>query len=307
MATEESYNITTATADGVEEFDATKITSLTTKRRSERPIPPGRIRLSTHMQESVPQITRAAGDVVLSWALRNKQQSYGCVSQDDTSDFFSGLAIHPIEGLQTIIRIYAGSEKIRETILDASVEDMVIIDEVETIQNRLTTEFNYTWGQRCLDKLAFDIETRVEITALLNGLESYQIQQRTFSWKPPYMLSGCTNAVEAQAMIQQSWQDGGVVVRFPDETLNRRIDVTDMPVIILGDIYIAQHPGSIPCSNGWVMPNGMILAVTDNGNYETVNLTDGFILLSYYTPENEGSMSAWQYDGTGFERIAVPN
>lgn len=304
--TTESYNITTATADGVEEFDAAKVTNLTTKRRPERPNPPGRIRLSTHLQASVPYIARAAGDINLSWVLRNKQQSYGCVAQDDTSDFFSGLAIHPVQGLQTVIRVYAGSEKIRETMLDASVEETVIVDGLETTQTRLITDYTYSWGQRCLDKPAFTLETRIEIAARLSNLESYQLHSRTFTWKPPYLFGGCANAVEAQALIQASWQDGGVVVRFPDETQNRRIEVADMPVIILGDLYVAQQPGSIPCAAGWLIPNGTILAVTGNGNYETMNLSAGFILLSYYTPEATASLSAWQYDGVGFTRIAIP-
>ncbi len=307
MMTAEAYNITTATADAEEPFDATKVTSLTTVRRPERPTPPGRIRMTTHLQESVPRISKAAGDLTLNWALRNKKQSFGCVSQDDVSDFFSGLDINPIEGLQTVIRVYVGSEKIREEVLNASIEEVTVVNEVEVTETKLITQFVYTWAQRCLDKLSFGVETRIEITARLNDLESYQLHERAFIWKPPYVLDGCTTEDEATVLIRDSWQDGNVVVIMPDETDNKQIPMTDMPLVVMGTVYANEQPGAILCRNGWVVPSGTVLAVTGKDSYKVVELTNGFVLLSYYTPENQGGVSAWQYDGTGFARIAVPD
>lgn len=303
----ESYNMTTATSDANEAFDATKVKALTTRRRPERPIPPGRIRMSAHLQENMSYISQLAGNLHLSWALRNKKQSYGCVSQNDVSDFFSGLAIHPLDGLQTVIRAYVGSEKIHETILEASLEEVMIDgDGLETTQRQLITHFDYTWAQRCLDKLSFGVETRIEITAKLNGLESYQLHERTFTWKPSYVLGGCANEGEALALIQANWYNGGVIVRMPNEADNKQIPAENMPLIILGTLSANEQPGAVLCQSGWILPNGFVLAITSRLTCIPLELTAGFVLLSYFTPEDQGGVSAWQYNGTGFDRIGVP-
>lgn len=288
--TSESYNITTATAEAEETFDITKVTALTTKQRPERPTPPGRIRMDTHVKNNMPHITQAAGDFTLSWMLRNKKQSFGCVSQDDVSDYFSGVAINPPEGLQTIVQVYVGSDKIHQEVFDNTV-----------------IEFDYTWAQRCLDKLAFAVETRVEVFALLNSLESYQRHTRTFTWKPPIILNGCQTEEEALLRIQDSYQDGSVVVVLPNAADNKRIAISDMPLIVLGAIYDVEQPGAILCQGGkWVVPNGTALAITGENTYEIINLTNGFVVLSYFAPEEPGILCAYQFNGTHFIRIAVP-
>lgn len=306
--TSESYNITTATAEAEEAFDQTKVTALTTVRRPERPTPPGRIRLTTHLQEQQPYIGQAAGNLGLSWALRNKRQSFGCVSQNDVSDFFSGLAINPPEGLQTVIRVYVGSELIRETVLEASLTETIVDEDgEETTVIKLIAEWDYPWATRCQDKLSFSVETRLEITARLSSLESYQLHQRTFSWKPSYVLGAAETEEAALNVIGAAWRgDGSVVVVMPNEADNKQIPVGDAPLIILGTIYTEEQPGAVLCRSGWVVPSGKVLAVTGADSFDVLDLANGFVLLSYYVPEEQGGISAWQYNGTGFDRITVP-
>lgn len=286
----ESYNITTATADGTEAFDTAKVTALGTVRRAERPNPPGRIRLTSHMHDNVPRLVQAAGNVSISWVLRNKRFSFGCVSQDDTGDYFTGLAITPEDGLQTVVEIYAGAEQIRREVLDNTA-----------------TGFTYSWGQHCQDKLAFDLETRVEISAQLGNLVSHQRQTRSFAWRPPYIVAGCETEADVLAIIAAGYQDGNIMVSFVDESENRRVSVADMPLILVGTLADDEQPGAVLCQDGkWIIPSGTALAVTGQNIYETVTMSEGFVALSYFSPGAPGDLCAYQFDGSGFTRIPVP-
>ncbi|HMM22692.1 MAG TPA: phage tail protein [Selenomonadales bacterium] len=286
----EAYNITTATVDKTEAFDNAKVTALATVRRAARPAPPGRIRMAAHLHSDAPRIGQAAGDLSLAWVLRNKRFSFGCVAQDDTADYFTGLAVSPEDRLQTAVEVYAGGERIHREVFDNTA-----------------TGFDYSWAQRCLDKPAFDVETRVEIFAILNGLESYQRHTRTFTWKPPYILAGCQTEAEALPILRDRYRDGGMLVTFEDEADNRLIPVVNMPLVVLGAVYETEQPGALFCQDGkWVVPGGTVLAVTGRDTYNTVPLANGYVVVSYYAPEEPGRLCAYRFDGTAFTRIAVP-
>jgi hypothetical protein len=311
-AVSEAYNITTETAYAEEAFSDAKITDMTTVRRPERPTPPGRIRLTSHLHFAVSSLEQAAGNVALAWALRNKNAAYGCVSQEDVTGFYTGMAIEPVNGLETIIRAYLGTVMVHEETLSQTVTIPTEIDDngdvIEGLQVVTTpTNWTYTWAQRCQDSLDFILETRIEITARLNGLESYQQQRRTFVWRPPYIADACATMYEAQLIMSRIWDNGKVIVSFPDATLNKTIPVADMPLIILGTAYDEEQEGAILAQNGaWVVPNGTALAITGDSSYSVVSLTNGYVALSYMMPEQPGSLAAYQYDGAVFRRIAVP-
>jgi hypothetical protein len=297
----EAYNITTATAYAEEEFSQAKITTLTTARRPERPNPPGRIRMTSHLNFSVNRLSQAAGDLSLAWAIRNKNASYGCVSQEDVTGYYTGMEIEAADGLQTVIRTYLGSTLIHEEVLSQ------LEPEEGSISPVTPTTYNYTWAQRCLDSFDFSLETRIEIVARLNGLESYQRQSRTFAWRPPVIADACETMAEAQLIMSRIWENGNVIVSFPDATLNKAIPVADMPLIILGTVYAEEQAGAILAANGeWVVPNGTALAITGDGSYNVVTLANGYVVLSYMIPESPGNLAAYQFDGALFNRIAVP-
>lgn len=299
----EQYNITTATTDAEEEFSQAKITALTTVRRSERPTPPGRIRMTSHLHMAVSNFERAVGDVRLFWAIRNKSISYGCVSQDDIIGYYTGQSIEAAEGLQTVIRAYSGSTLIHETVL-SQIEPG---EEEDSLSPITPTTYMYTWAQRCLDSLEFDKETTITISSRLNDLESYQVQSRTFVWQPPVIVDACATTAEAQGIISSIVINGSVLIAFTDVSLNKTIPMSAMPLIVLGTVYETEQTGAILARNGkWVVPNGTVLAITGAGVYSAATLTDGYVMLTYFNPDSPGDLAAYQFTGTDFKRIAVP-
>jgi len=298
----EKYNITTATATSEETFDESKAVVLATARRSERPNPPGRIRMTSHLYSAVSRLTKAAGDVSLSWAIRNKAGSYGCVSQDDTVGYYDGQTIIAPTGLQTVIRAYLGATLIHEEILSQTAAE-----EAVSVLPTTPTTGSYTWAQRCLASTDFVTETTITIGAMLDSLESYQSHSRTFEWKPPYIVDACATEDDAKTLLASIYTAEGAVVSFSDTTLNQTIPIASMPLIILGAKYTEYQTGSILAQDGsWVAPNGTALAITGAGTYDIVTLASGYIVLSYMSPDEPGNLVAYQFDGTLFNRITTP-
>ncbi|AJQ26930.1 phage tail protein [Pelosinus fermentans] len=298
----EQYNITTATAYKEEAFNSARNTRLVTVRRSERPAPPGRIRMTSHLQASVPRLIKAAGDVTISWAVRNKTASHGCVSQDDLTDYYSGQGFHAPEGLETVVRAYLGSTLIHTEILSQTAAGEGEIDPVTP------TTGTYTWAQRCLYRMDFTQDTTITIGSKLDGLESYQSHSRTFAWKPPYIVDACATEEEARGIIARIYSNGNVTVVFDDATLNKTIPVTSMPLILLGTVYETEQEDAILAQNGkWVVPNGMAVAITGATAYDVIPLSNGYIALSYLNPDELGSLIAYQYNGSIFNQISIPN
>jgi len=299
--TTEKYNITTASADSEEDFSDTKVTSLTTVRRAERPTPPGRIRMTSHLNNDISRLTKAAGNLTLVWANRNKSTSNGCVSQEDTVDYYSGESIAAPVGLQTIVRAYLGSTMIHEETLSQTV------DEDNPLNPTTPTDFTYTWAQRCLDSTDFSQDTILTLTAKLNDLESYQYQSRIVEWKPPYIVDACATEDDAKTLLASIYSENGIILTFGDKTLTNAVALKDMPLIILGTVNDTETTGAILSQAGkWVVPNGTALAITGADTYDTVTLANGYIALTYFDTDNPGDLFAYQFDGTLFNKIAVP-
>lgn len=296
----ESYNITTASATEEEEFSNAKITALTTIRRSERPNPPGRIRMTSHMFSSAPRLAKAAGDLLLMWAIRNKNVSYGCVSQDDIIGYYTGMEFQAAEGLQTVIRAYLGSTMIHEEVLSQTAVEGAVYPETPT-------SFTYTWGQRCSDSNDFQTDTTIQIWSKLNGLESYQCHERTFSWKPPYIVDACETEEDALVLMQKNFSNGAYVIKFNDSSMNKSIPIESCPIIILGD-QSAAIIGTIYNSEGdFFAPTGKALALTGPTTYEIVDITMSFLALTYRDYDEIGKLVAYKYDGLVFNKVELPN
>ena len=299
--TTEEYNITTATAYAEEDFSDTKIKSLTTVRRAERPSPPGRIRMTSHLNASISRLTKAAGNVALAWTIRNKSAANGCVSQEDLVDYYSGETVAALTGLQTVIRAYLGSTLIHEETLSQTT------NEDNPLAPTTPEDFTYTWAQRCLDSTDFSQDTILTITAKLDDLESYQYQSRTVEWKPPYIVDACATEDEAKTILASIYSNSSVVVSFTDTTLNKTIALASMPLIVLGTVYDTETEGAILSQAGkWVVPNGTALTITGADTCDTVTLTNGYMALTYFDTDNPGELFAYQFDGTLFNKIAVP-
>jgi len=117
-------------------------------------------------------------------------------------------------------------------------------------------------------------------------------------------VAGCGTEAEALRIIQTNYRNGSMLVDFEDDTKNRLVSLADMPLIVLGSVFDTQQPGAILCQDGkWVKPNGSVLAVTSPNSFETVILSNGFTVLSYFSPDQLGNLCAYQYDGTGFGRV----
>jgi len=108
----EFYNVTTATINKKEKFNALKVREWTTVRRAERPNVQGNIRLHAHNLLSAYHAKKLAGDLKLEWSARNKKESLGCVSQCDVTDFWSGLPYTPPEGLVYLTDVYVNNTRI---------------------------------------------------------------------------------------------------------------------------------------------------------------------------------------------------
>jgi hypothetical protein len=296
----ERYNITTSTAYAEEPFDNTKVTALTTVRRAERPTVPGRIRLSSHRSANAERLTAAAGDIQLSWANRNKLYANGCVSQDDITDYYTGMATASMDGVQTLIKFYIGAELISTKVVDQIVS--------EESMPETPTSATLSWAQRCLDKASFSSPTRLEIVSKINGLESYQSHKREFAWKPPFIVDACETEEDALAIMGNICTKIGAVVYFENNALNKTVAFESMPLIILGTAYNTVQVGAVLAQNGkYVVPNGLAVAIASPTTYNIIALEAGYIALSYLSPYEEGKLVAYQHDGALLNQIAVPD
>ena len=289
-ATQESYNITTSSATDDETFDNNKVKSLTTQRRSERPNPPGRIRLSDRLNLEKNYLDSVTGDLRLTWIVRNKQFSFGCVSQDDSHEYWTGSAFSPPDQMSNIVRIYSGSAKIAEHVLAGNISD-----------------FTYKWSDRCNDDLNLGQETVIEITSLLGALESYQSQRRSFLWAIPHMVDGCAAEEDAAAKLT-SWANADEVV-IPAGPLSEEKHLNysaDSPIILLGTRYDSQVADSIPCQDGqWIVPDGRAILINSRDSTEVSTMDAGFVVASYFIVPASGGIVYYQWDGLKMNPISI--
>lgn len=257
-----TYNITAATVDAEEELLPARGRSITTQRRPERPNPPGRVRMSYHMQ---PEIVRAAsltGDLTLTWLPRNKQ-SFGIVSQDDQVNYWTGQAFEVPEGMEFVLDVYVGTDKVASHVTQE-------------------TSFVYPWAQRCNDDIRLDEQTRIVLWSKENGLTSYQYQERSFTWQAPILADGCSNEAEALAKVA-AWGSADHIT-VPEGGTYGEYDIlyTEMPVFILGEKFDAPVQGGLICQDGkWIIADGRMFVVTGPGSGRLVQMDTGFVIRKF--------------------------
>lgn len=285
--TTEAYNITTATVDKEEEMDYTKARTLTTVRRPERPNPPGRIRMSDGRAEDDGRISVVVGDLVMSWTTRNKRFSYGCVSQEDIIEYFTGVPFEQPDGSDFLIKVFVAGNLVASHATEQS-------------------PWTYTWAQRCLDSQNLTDTTRLEIYTRANGLESYQPQHRTFSWAIPAIVDGVETDEAALATLAAWGAADRIVVPAGPLATEQQYFYADRPVFVLGAAVASQVPGAIARQDGsWLYPDGRLLIVSGQTDVEVVAMDTGYTLASAYVPEASGGKIFYRWDGTKFVQTEI--
>lgn len=276
----ELYNITTATVTTEETFDYTKIKEIDTVRRSERPNPPGMFRMSNFGTNDTPNIDSCVGDVSFSWKPRNKEFSFGIVSQDDINDFFTGQEIAAPDSQTYVVRIYSGNTKIAER-------------EVNTLN------YAYSYAQRCLDSANMTDKTTVEVYAKSStGLLSLYCQNRQFEWRIPGLIDACESESAALARFAEWKGADRVVIPAGTHNINEvQIMFADMPILLIGNIVTNITVGAILAQEGkYILPNKSII-VDKNGTPTVTDLQTGFTFWTAFIEQSSGGRNYYKWDG----------
>lgn len=278
----EAYNITTATVDHTEEFDPVKVVSLSTVRRPERPNPPGRIRMRDHTQAGVVHTDSVVGPLRLDWVARNKQFSFGCVSQDDLAEHFTGQAFELPAGVEYLVRVYVAGIQRAAYSVDQD-------------------HWTYKWEDRCQDSLNLTDNTVLEILSRKGGLDSYQSHWRQFYWRIPHMVDGCETEDDAIARAASWGLEDRIRIPAGQVSGEQFLLYSDMPVIVLGAKVDPETPGAIPCQDGrWIYPDGNLFIVNGKGTGEILRMDTGYTFGCYFVPQASGGKAYYNFDGTAF-------
>lgn len=269
----ESYNITTATVYAEETFDYLKAKTLTTESRSMRPNPPGKIRMSDRNETDERFISTVCGDLSISFVPRNKERSFGAVSQDDIQDYWSGLAIEKPAGMTFILRVLSGIN---------------VLGEYEVSDS----PFSLPWSVR--GSLGGELlnNTILRIYAKQDGLLSTQYHERNFEWKIPSVVDVCTDATQVAARMT-TWAASDRI-NIPQGTLNispSQVMFSEYPVFVLGTVSTAGNVGAIRSYDGsYIVPDGSAVIVKPGGTTDTITLDEGFVFSSPYVPQASGGV-----------------
>ena len=285
---DEFYNITTNTVEHQEDFDKDKVRNLSTVRRAERPAPPGKIRMTAHLLYDALHRDIIAGDLSITWVPRNKRISYGCVGQSDEIDYWSQLNFEPPETLTYLVQVYNDATLLKEYTYAGTVN-----------------EFDYAWADRVKDgeNLAGILgETTIKIYAKLNDLLSYQPQVRKFKWNVPVVVL----AAETEALgiaMSDSWSDGKeITVQENQSSEVQRIKYAECPIVLLGTKATQETDNSLLFYDGsYYVPNGQALILQSKGEYELVQIAQGFTYCSNYHEAEESSVARYyRWNGANF-------
>jgi len=283
----ESYNITANTVDKKEDFDVSKVKNLTTVRRAERPSPPGRIRISGQLLSDQVHADDIAGNIIIKWVTRNKQLSFGCVSQDDEKEYWTNTDFSIPDGLEYKVNIHADGTLIKEYMLPGT-----------------QLEFSYSWAQRAMDggTLAqIQGETTIEIYAKRKDLLSYQAQKRTFHWIVPTMVQGTADMLMAMQFIT-AWADSKEIVVPPNASSDvQKISYSSLPVILIGMPAKQAGANTVLCYDGkYLIPDGQALLIKNKTEYDVVTLDTGVVLKTKFKEVGETVEKYIQWNGTEF-------
>ena len=286
---DEWYNITTASVDSKEEFDSTRNIELTTTRRAERPNVQGKIRLTAHMISDKYNTDSLSGDVTITWIARNKVNNHGCVSQDDSVDYYTNMNIEMPDD--------------EEYVTDVLINGGVVHSETST-----TPVFHFTWAERCSADKDLSAETTIQTYCKVGDLESYQRQERRFMWVVPTLASICYTEQEAVELMADLDSGGQVVIKDTDYNEHKYIDYINSPVILLGKIAEdSSYDGAVFMNTGkyWI-PNGTVLVFSDSSTYNSFEMQNGFTIVSWFNEDkkNVRKFLRWDSEDNMFSEVS---
>lgn len=206
------------------------------------------------------------GDFTAAWTPRNKEMARAIVSQNDTHDYY----IDTVEITRPDDENY---------IVDVIVNGKTIYTEKTT-----TPAFTYTWAQRCKDNPDLTAETKISMYCELNGLESYQKQERTFLWNIPTVAGFAQNETEGAALLKSLDVQDQVVLSAGIYNNVQYIDYMDSPVILLGKLAQDKNEsGAMLAADGkYWLPSGEIMTFSDKDTYTVDNMAEGYTLRSWF-------------------------
>ena len=276
----ERYNITTSTVTEDETFDNSKITTLTTTRRTERPSVQGRVRINAHMLNDVAYPKEVVGNIHMTWEDRNKFIYSGCFSQDDIGDYISKTPIIVPTDLKYNTEIYIDGNFVRAQ------------------TNSTDRYFDYNWTERVNDNPNLTFDTKIVTYSVLNGLESHQRQSRIFKWNIPLCVGVANNAIDAQRLIASLDSFGTVYIPNGAHSQYKSIEYGEGILVLIGSVGIGNiydYAGaSYKC-------NGDAVVFYDKNTYTTISLPVDFVIecVTYDVLPVMNSCRKW--NGTTFE------
>lgn len=311
--TTEQYNITTASVDVAEDFDASKIRMLETKNRAQRPSPVGYLRVMNYPNQD--GYTRYGEElcgtqVKFKFAPRDKFNNVGAVAQDDIKNYYTTETIIN-KGINFVAKIYNDTES-----------NQYIIDRDTTLESSedASQEFIYTWQNWCNDfKNSMMKEATIEFYQVDgNGLESYQAQVRKFRLIAPTVVGVFEESGTLQndiaEFIRLNAASDRVFVKagtFTTDSSYCMIDRTPLLVVgkkVDGDqpeqagLFLLDQDGvSIVPSKFYMFKRSFEDAANDK--LVEFSLEDNYVFQTYYNPDKTGDAIYYRLESGGFINI----
>lgn len=280
QTTDEYYSITTDSVDQQGQLNPALNIHYETKQRSSRPTVQGRIRMTAHMLSDQYYTNKVSGDLSLTWAPRNKESTFTVVTQNDIADSVSGTAFEKPNGLEYVVEVFAGGQSIRK----------------DTVTNEA---YYYSWADRCKDG-DIEAETTIQMYCILNGLESWQRQERTFSWIVPTVVGFAYDETGAIGVIHDLDNNGQIVLPAGQYNNPQYIDYDDSPVVLLGFPVVNQStPGAMLAADGtYWLPNGTVLRFSDSTTYTTDSPVDYYTVKTWIKTVQLGTADYYTWNET---------
>lgn len=283
--TTEAYNIVTSSVNHTEEFDYTKVQSLTTTQRSVLPSVPGRIRLTAHNVTDAYTANKIVGDLSIAFVPRNNRQSYGAVSQNDEKEYWTQQDFVAESGTDYLAKITAGNDG----------KDFVFTESPAII----------TWEDFCGAVSDITASVIVELYARNGDLLSYQPQKRTFAWKTPTLVDIVPDVQAAQERME-AWGGADRIV-IPIGAMNigeHTIMYEDMPIFAIGNPL--PGTGVYGYDGQEYETTGDIFIMTGEGAFTEYTMKEDFAFKSYFVPTASGGSMVYEWDGTDIvERVRL--
>ncbi|WP_110955224.1 phage tail protein [Anaerosinus massiliensis] len=311
--TTEQYNITTASVDVAEDFDASKIRRLETNNRAQRPSPVGYLRVMNYPNQS--GYTRygdglCGTQVKFRFTPRDKFNNVGAVAQDDIKNYYTAEKIIN-KDVNFIAKIYNDTEN-NQYVID---RDTNLEGTEDASQN-----FIYTWQNWCNDfKNSMMKEATIEFYQVdSNGLESYQAQVRNFRLVAPTIVAVLEESDNLQddiaEFIQANVSSDRVFVQagtFTTDSSYCMIDRT--PLLVVGKKVAGDQPEQaglflLDQDGVSILPNKFYMfkrSFEDAANDGLVEFSpeDNYVFQTYYNPDKTGDAIYYRLENSGFINI----